>query len=184
MNAFLFTPFLLLLTAHLHARSVADYSILENHFQLEVSGEENVNPILHHHYSLKNTQLFKIDLKTQVIASQEKVRTIFGIPLEIRINKMTSTGVNVLLERGPREEELSSNIKSNLNWYFQTKLSPLLGLNCGLQFNQFSLEENSQVSIGVSYQVSKKVHLSYGVTTPLPTQARANFHFLGAVISL
>jgi hypothetical protein len=183
MLILLLTPFLLLMGADLHAK-VADYNFQENHFQIELTGEENVNPILRHHYSLKSTQLITVDFKTQIIASPEEIRTVFGIPLEVRFNRGNRTGVNILLERGPREEKMGSNIKSNLNWYFQTMVSSAFGLNCNLQLSQFSLKENSQGGIGISYQLNKKVHLTYGVTTPLPTQAGRNFHLLGAVISL
>lgn len=183
MIILLITPFLLLLGSDLHAK-VADYSFLENHFQLEVTGEENVSPILRHHYSLTNTQLVTIDLKTQIIASPEEIRTAFGIPLEVRFNRANKTGVNILLERGQRDEEIGSNIKSSLNWYFQTMLTHKMGLNCSLQLNQLSQVEDSQGSIGISYRLNKKVHLSYGISTPLPAQGQSNFHLLGAVISL
>lgn len=172
---------LLFSASSLYANTI-DYRFEKNLFQIEV---QEHNPVIKHQYFFRNSDHMKIRLNSQLLTMSGEIRPRVGIPMELRISEANRSGFNLMLEQGRYLSESEPIIKSMMNWYYTTKITPLLEANYNVQADKLIYEESkmfSQFSIGLNYKLHKSCNLNMGTT--LFQRAKTYLYQLGVTIFL
>lgn len=162
--------------------SAIDYEFENNLFQLEV---QEHNPVFKHQYFFKNSDNMKIKFNTQLLTLSGEIRPMVGVPMELKIGKGRRSGFNLMFEQGRFLSESEPIIKSMINWYYITKITPLLEMNYNIQADKLNYEGSkifSRFSMGLNYKINSKCNVTMGTT--LFQRAKIYLYQLGITIFL